>query len=76
MCAYWVGFALRGGARPVGWLGCIAGLLGRTWAARAGEAGQAGPVRLGHAGMEKGEGKRSGWPGRARLPAEFRLTAK
>jgi hypothetical protein len=59
MCAYWVGCALRGGVRPVGWLGCIAGLLGRTRAASAREAGQAGPVWLGHAGMEKGGGKRS-----------------
>jgi hypothetical protein len=58
MCAYWVGCALRGGARLVGWLGCIAGLLGRTWVVRAGEAGQAGPVRLGHTGMENGGGEK------------------
>jgi hypothetical protein len=58
MCAYWVGHALRGGARPVGWLGCIAGLLGRTLAAHAREAGQAGSVRLGHAGMKKGGGEK------------------
>jgi hypothetical protein len=49
---------LRGGARPVGWLGYIASLWGRTRATRAGEAGQAGPVRLGHAGMEKGGGEK------------------
>jgi hypothetical protein len=55
MCAYWVGCVLRGGARPVGWLGCIVGLLGRTWAPRAGEAGHA---RLGHVGMEKGGGEK------------------
>jgi hypothetical protein len=55
MCTYWVGCALRGRARPVGWLGCITGLLGRTWAACAGEAG---PVRLGHVGMEKGGGEK------------------
>jgi hypothetical protein len=58
MCAYWVGCALRGGVRPEGWLGCIAGLRGRMRAARTREAGQAGPVRLGHAGMEKGGGKK------------------
>jgi hypothetical protein len=58
MCAYWVGCALRGGARPIGWLSCIAGLLGRTWAACAGEAGQAGSIQLGHAGMEKGGGEK------------------
>jgi hypothetical protein len=58
MCAYWVGCVLRGAARPVGSLGCIAGLLGRTREWR------------------KGEGKWSGWPGRAQLPAEFRPTAK
>jgi hypothetical protein len=49
---------LRGGARPVGWLGCIVGLLGRMWTLRAGEAGHAGPVRLGHARMEKGGGEK------------------
>jgi hypothetical protein len=43
---------------------------------RAGEAGQAGPVRLGHTGVMKGGGKGSDWPGRARLPAEFWPTAK
>jgi hypothetical protein len=58
MCAYWVGCALRGGARLVGWLGCFAGLPGRTRVARAGEAGQARPVRLGHTGMEKGGGEK------------------
>jgi hypothetical protein len=49
---------LRGGARPVGWLGCIVGLLGHTRAARVGEAEQVGPVRLGHAGMQKGGGEK------------------
>jgi hypothetical protein len=44
--------------RPVGWLGCIAGLLGRTRAALAGEAGQAETVQLGHARMEKGGGEK------------------
>jgi hypothetical protein len=58
MCAYWVGCALRGGARLVGWLGCIAGLLGRTRVAHSREAGQAGPVRLGHMGMEEGGGEK------------------
>jgi hypothetical protein len=58
MCAYWVGCALRGRACPVGWLGCIASLRGRTQAAPAGEVGQAGPVRLGHAEMEKGGGEK------------------
>jgi hypothetical protein len=58
MCAYWVRCALRGGAHLVGWLGCIVSLLGRTWVARVGEAGQAGPVQLGHAGMEKGGGEK------------------
>jgi hypothetical protein len=56
--------------------GCLAGLLGHTWAMHAGEVGQAGPVQLGHAGMEKGGVKRSGWPGRAQLPAGFRPTTK
>jgi hypothetical protein len=46
MCAYWVGCALRGGVRPVGWLGCIVGLLGCMRAARAGQGGQAGPAGL------------------------------
>jgi hypothetical protein len=58
MCAYWVGCVLRGGARPVGWLGYIAGLLGRMQATRVGEARQAGLIRLGHAGMEKGGGEK------------------
>jgi hypothetical protein len=34
------------------------GLRGRTRVARAGEAGQAGQVQLGHAGMGKGGGEK------------------
>jgi hypothetical protein len=37
--------------------------LGHTRAARTGEARQAGLVWLGHEGMAKGGGKRSGWLG-------------
>jgi hypothetical protein len=58
MCTYWVGCALRGEVHLVGWLGCTAGLLGYTRAARAGEGGQAGPVRLGHAGIQEGGGEK------------------
>jgi hypothetical protein len=45
MCPYWVGCAPRGGARPVSWLGRVAGLLGRL-ATRGGGGGSrlAGPI--------------------------------
>jgi hypothetical protein len=40
------------------------------------DASDAAGPELGHAKMEKWEGKRSGWPGRAQLPAGFWPIAK
>jgi hypothetical protein len=57
MCPYWVGCASRGGARPVGWLGRVAGLLGRlghTWRGRGEQASRADSLVSAHsAGIKR-----------------------
>jgi hypothetical protein len=51
-----------------------AGALGLGWAGSKAES--AGLAQLGHAKIEKWEGKRKSWSGRAQLPAGFRPIAK
>jgi hypothetical protein len=67
------GLVERVRTRQPDWLTAV-GVLGLGWASSKAESARL--ARLGRAKIDKWEGKRKSWSGRAQLPAGFRPIAK